>query len=76
MVALPSFSPTWAKTVFTDLASAVRRSIVPNDWLKSLASGTPEIFTPLVPSTGELGLKRPVSIAAVAVTTLNVEPGA
>ena len=48
----------------------------PKDSLKSFCSGTPEIFTPLSPLTVDCGVNCPVSIAAVSVTTLNVEPGA
>ena len=77
MVALPSFSPTWANAVLTDLASAVLRSIWPKSSLKSLASGTPEILLAAVAVDRRAAARTaPVSIAAVEVTTLNVEPGA
>ena len=52
------------------------RVIWPKLWCWSLDSGTPEISTPLRPLTVDSGVKRPVSMAAVAVTTLKVEPGA
>ncbi len=55
--------------------SAVVRSIGPNAWLLSLLSGTPEIVTGDLPLTTELGVYLPESMAAAAVTTLNVEPG-
>ncbi len=52
------------------------RVIWPKLSLLSFWSGTPEIGTLLRPLTVAFGLKAPVSIAAVAVTTLKVEPGA
>ena len=72
---LPSRSATCAQTVFTEKVSAVVRSISPNGWLLSLDSGTPEIVTGELPLTTEFGVYEPLSIAAAAVTTLNVEPG-
>ena len=40
-----------------------------------LVSGTPPISFGDFPSTTDWGVKRPLSSAAVAVTTLKVEPG-
>ena len=42
----------------------------------SLASGTPETMIGELPLITESGLYMPLSIAAVAVTILKVEPGA
>src|ERR1700722_3655739 len=75
IVARPSDSPTCAHTVLTEYVSAVVRSILPKLWLLSLDSGTPEMVTGDLPSTIEFGVYFPLSIAAVAVTTLKVEPG-
>src|SRR5919202_1742431 len=75
MVSLPSASATCAHTVLIDFVSAVVRSTSPNDWLKSLFRGTPEILMPFLPLTVEDGVYLPESIAAIAVTTLKVEPG-
>ncbi len=47
----------------------------PKLWLRSLLSGTPEMVTGDLPLTIEFGVNLPLSIAAAAVTTLNVEPG-
>ena len=71
----PRFSATCAHTVLTENVSAVVRSMEPKLWLLSLFSGTPEMVTGELPLTVLLGVYRPESIAAVAVTTLNVEPG-
>src|SRR5947209_17676172 len=75
IVSRPRLSATWPQTVLTENVSAVVRSIGPKLWLLSLFRGTPEIVTGELPLTTELGVNRPLSIAAVAVTTLNVEPG-
>ena len=61
--------------MLTELVSASVSVDVPKDSPPSLLSGTPEISSALSPSTSESGVNCPVSIAAVAVTTLNVEPG-
>ena len=76
MVALPTCSATCAQTVFTDFTSASVSVISPKLSLLSLCNGTPETSTPLRPLMVELGVNIPESIAAVAVTTLNVDPGA
>ena len=75
MVGAPTLSDTFAKTVFTELVSAWESVMSPYDWPSSLLSGTPEIFFGLSPLTVVSGVYRPLSIAAIAVTTLNVEPG-
>ena len=75
IVARPSDSATCAQTVLTEKVRAVVRSIGPKLWSLSLDSGTPEIVTGELPLTTEFGVYLPLSIAAVAVTTLNVEPG-
>ena len=75
MVPRPTFSATCANTVLTDSVNALVSVIGPKSWLRSLASGTPEITFGESPLMIELGVYSPLSIAAVAVTTLNVEPG-
>ena len=75
IVRRPRLSPTWAHTVLTEYVSALIRSIGPKLWLSSFWSGTPEIVFGELPLTIEFGVYLPLSIAAVAVTTLNVEPG-
>src|SRR5947209_15289002 len=75
IVPRPSCSPTWAQTVFTENVSASVRLVGPKLWLLSFESGTPEMVTGELPLTVESGVKRPLSSAAAAVTTLNVEPG-
>ena len=75
IVLLPSFSPTSAHTVLTELVSASVSVMSPKSSLPKLFSGTPEIFLPFSPLTVESGVYSPVSSAAVAVTILNVEPG-
>jgi len=72
----PRATATCAQAVLTDLAIAVTRSTWPKLSLKSLVSGTPEIGRLFVPSTAESTRYFPESIAAVAVTTFIVEPGA
>jgi hypothetical protein len=47
----------------------------PNCSLEKLRSGAPEMFIGELPTTVDSGVKPPPSSAAVAVTTLNVEPG-
>src|SRR5690349_6230838 len=75
IVGIPRSSATCANTVLTEKVSAAVRVITPKLWLLSLASGTPETVFGELPLIVELGVKRPESIAAVVVTTLNVEPG-
>src|SRR5437764_7490722 len=75
MVFRPTCSATWAHTVLTELTSAVVRSMLPKLWLPSFWSGTPEIVLGESPLTTEFGVYMPLSMAATAVTTLNVEPG-
>ena len=75
IVDLPSFSPIVAHAVLTECVSASVSVIWPKFSLPKLRSGTPEIGLRLRPLTVEFGVKRPESIAAIAVTTLNVEPG-
>jgi hypothetical protein len=60
----------------TELVSAVVSEIGPKLSPPSLLSGTPEIVFGELPSMIESGVYRPESIAAAAVRTLNVEPGA
>ncbi len=76
IVARPTFTPTCAQTVLTDFASASVSVISPRLSFSSFCNGTPEITTSLRPETTDCGVNFPLSIAAVAVTTLNVEPGA
>src|ERR1700758_3419042 len=75
IVARPTCSATCAHTVLTENVSAVVRSMFPKLWLLSFWSGTPEIVLGELPSTTEFGVYCPLSMAAAAVTTLNVEPG-
>jgi len=75
MVRLPSFSPTVAHAVFTEWVSASVSVMRPKLSPPKLRSGTPEIGFRLRPLTSEFGVNSPLSIAAIAVTTLNVEPG-
>ena len=72
---LPSFSPTSAQTVLTECVSASVSVMSPKLSLPKLRRGTPEIGLRLRPLMRDCGVKRPLSIAAIAVTTLNVEPG-
>ena len=55
IVCLPSFSPTSAHTVLTELVSAKVRSMSPKSSPPKLFSGTPEIFLPFLPLTRESG---------------------
>src|SRR5581483_11849629 len=75
IVGRPTFWATCAKTVLTEYLSASDSVIWPKDWLRSFCSGTPEIVTGELPLIIEFGVYLPLSIAAVAVTTLKVEPG-
>ena len=68
-------SPTWAKTVLTELVSASVRVIGPKSCPPEFASGTPLTSRGEEPSMIESGLYLPLSRAAAAVTTLKVEPG-
>ena len=74
-VSRPISSPTWAKTVFTELVSASVKEIAPKLWPPEFSSGTPEIVLGDEPSMIDSGLTLPLSSAAAAVTTLKVEPG-
>ena len=76
IVAVPTFSPTWANTVLTELVSASVSEIEPNCSPPAFESGTPSMLIGELPLITELGVNFPVSSAAVAVTTLKVEPGA
>ena len=71
----PTFSPTWAKTVLTELVRASVRVIGPKSCPPEFASGTPLISCGEEPSTIESGVDLPLSSAAAAVTTLKVDPG-
>ena len=75
IVGRPTCSATCAKTVLIEYVSAVVSVCGPQLWLPSLASGTPETVIGELPLMIESGVYLPLSIAAVAVTTLNVEPG-
>ena len=55
--------------------SALVRVMGPKLWLLSFSSGTPEIVLGESPLMIESGVYLPLSMAAVAVTTLNVDPG-
>ena len=71
----PTSSPTWAKTVLTEFVSASVNEIGPKFSPPKFASGTPLKVCGEAPSMIDSGVTLPVSSAAVAVTTLNVEPG-
>ena len=61
--------------MLTELVSAVVSVIGPNYSLPKLDSGTPPITFGDLPFSTDSGVKRPLSSAAAAVTTLKVEPG-
>ena len=61
--------------MLTEFVSASVRVIRPKLFPPKFVSGTPSISFGDFPSTNDCGVKRPLSIAAVAVTTLKVEPG-
>ena len=73
---LPRSTATCAHTVLTECVSAVVRSMTPNCSLLKLLSGTPETLIGLLPLSDDAGVYLPESRAEIAVTTLNVEPGA
>src|SRR5437763_9954911 len=75
MVVRPTLSATWAQIVLIEYVSAVVSDWGPHDWLPSFDSGTPETLIGELPFTVESGAYLPLSIAAVSVTTLKVEPG-
>ncbi len=75
MVRFPTRSPTSPQTVLTELVSACVRVTGPKSSPPKFASGTPPISLGELPSTTDCGVNFPESSAAVAVTTLNVEPG-
>ena len=74
-VSAPTRSPTCAKTVFTELVSASVNEIGPKSCPPEFSSGAPLIVLGEEPSMTVSGETLPVSSAAVAVTTLKVEPG-
>ena len=61
--------------MFTELVRASVKEIGPKLWPPELASGTPLMVFGDEPSITVSGVNLPLSSAAVAVTTLNVEPG-
>ena len=73
---MPTRSATCAHTVLTDLARPWVSVSSPKFSFWSFCKGTPEMRTLARPLTVDSGVNAPLSIAAVAVTTLNVEPGA
>src|SRR5690242_12765346 len=75
IVRRPTFSATCANTVLTLSVSALVSVIGPKLWLLSLLSGTPEIVLGESPLMVESGVYLPLSMPAVAVTTLKVDPG-
>src|SRR2546421_2334195 len=75
IVDFPTVSATSAHTVLTEKVSAWVRGMSPKDSPLSFCRGTPEMIFPLRPLTVESGVYLPESIAAISVTTLNVEPG-
>ena len=75
IVERPSLTPTSAQTVLTECVSASVSVMSPKSSLPKLFSGVPEMTFPFLPLTRESGWYLPESIAAVAVTVLNVEPG-
>ena len=61
--------------MLTEFVSASVSVIGPKSWPPEFSSGAPLIVFGDEPSTIESGLNLPLSSAAVAVTTLKVEPG-
>ena len=61
--------------MFTEFVSASVNEIGPKLAPPAFSSDTPEIVLGELPSITVSGLTLPLSSAAVAVTTLNVEPG-
>ena len=53
---LPSFSPTWAQTVLTELVSASVSVMSPKSSPPKFCSGTPEITLAFLPLTRESGV--------------------
>jgi hypothetical protein len=74
-VSRPIRSPTCAHTVLTEFVSASVMLIGPKSSPPAFSSGTPLIVLGEEPSITVSGLMAPLSSAAVAVTTLKVEPG-
>ena len=74
-VPAPTSSPTCANTVLTEFVSASVNEIGPKLCPPEFSSGTPLISFGDEPSMTVSGVTAPVSSAAVAVTTLKVEPG-
>src|ERR671923_1509229 len=74
-VSRPTRSPTWAKTVLTELVSASVKLIGPKLCPPAFSSGTPLMVLGEDPSITVVGVTLPLSSAAVAVTALKVEPG-
>src|SRR5215207_468880 len=75
IVRWPTVWATCAHTVLTEFVRAVVRLMSPNDAPPELLSGAPEMSLGLSPLSTESGVNFPESSAAVAVTTLNVDPG-
>ena len=76
IVSLPSFSPTCAHQVLTELVRAVVMSMSPNCSPPELESGTPSMLVRRAAAEDRVrSLNSPLSSAAVAVTTFIVEPG-
>src|SRR5436189_6442384 len=74
-VFLPSLSPTCPQTVLTEWVSASVSEIEPNCSPPKFDSGTPPITFGEAPFSTDCGVNLPVSSAAAAMTTLNVEAG-
>src|SRR3954451_1073584 len=75
IVSAPTLTATSANTVLTEFVSASVRVIVGKSSPPEFCRGTPEIFLLFLPLIRESGVYLPVSRPAVAVTTLNVDPG-
>src|ERR1700733_8359118 len=76
IVERPTCSATWAKIVLIEYVMAVVSVCGPQLLSPSLLSGTPDTVTGESPLMTEFSVYIPLSIAAVAVTILKVEPGA
>ena len=74
-VSSPTWSPTWANQVLTELVRARVEGSGPKVVLKSFCSGRPSSSIEPGASIAVSGVIVPLSRPAAAVTTLKVEPG-
>ncbi len=74
-VSVPKSSPRRANAVFTENVSASVKETAPPASPSMFWSGAPPMIAGELPSRTDSGVSSPLSSAAAAVTTLNVEPG-